>query len=83
MRQKVHIGRLNIRLPRGFECRADAVARETVRQLARLPVTSGASLAGFEAPKVSVRGGESNGVIARRIARSLHEGIRAAGCKGR
>ena len=71
-RPEVLIDTLNIKLPPGFEHRAEAIARETARQLARLPVVRSAELASLSLPVVAVTGGETNTLIARRIAGAIH-----------
>ncbi len=77
------IDSLNIRLPRGFEHRADAIARETSRQLSKLPLLEHSiQLDGINIPRLQVSGGETNGVIARRIAGSIHNQITALAAAG-
>jgi hypothetical protein len=66
------IDTLNITLPPGFEHRAEAIARETARQLARMPVLRSNQMANLSLPAIRVGGGEANGVIARRIAGAIH-----------
>ena len=78
----IAIDSLYIKLPSGFGRRADAIARGAVRHLARLPVRTSVHLASLEAPKVSVQGGETDAVIARRIARAIHSQIKTSGRKG-
>jgi hypothetical protein len=78
----ITIDNLNIKLPPGFGRRADAIARGAARQLARLPVRDGVQLAGLTVPKVTVQGGETDAVIAKRIARAIHREIRTGLRKG-
>lgn len=78
----IAIDNLNIKLPRGFGRRADAIARGAARQLARLPVTDSVQLAGLRVPKVTVQGHETDAVIARRIARAIHREIQTSLRKG-
>ena len=68
---------LNLRLPSGFEGRADAIARETSRQLSKLSMDQNLQLDRLNVPRVRLQGGETNGVIARRIARLIHAQISA------
>ncbi len=72
---ELFIDTLNLRLPSGFEGRANAIARETSRQLAKLPIAQSAQLDQVNIPKLKLQGGETNGVIARRIAQSIHAQI--------
>ncbi len=78
----ITINNLNIKLPPGFGRRADAIARGAARQLARLPVRDGVQLAGLTVPKVTVQGGETDAVIAKRIARAIHREIQTGIQKG-
>jgi len=71
----ITIDSLNIKLPPGFGRRADAIARGAARQLARLPVRNSVQLASLAVPKVTVQGGETDAVIARRIAQAIHREI--------
>ena len=73
---RIHIDALNIRLPEGFHHRADAIARHTARHLSHMPVPEGADIARLSVPAVSLSGGETDGVVGRRIARAIHAGIR-------
>jgi len=83
---ELFIDSLNLRLPSGFEGRADAIARETSRQLSKLPMGQSMQLERVNIPRLRLQGGETNGVIARRIAQSIHAQISAptvsAGVKG-
>jgi hypothetical protein len=80
----LEIGRLELRLPAGLAHRADAIARETARQLAALPLPPGADrrLASLEVPAVRIQGGESNRVIAARIARGIHNQLQRPAVAG-
>ena len=73
---------LNLRLPSGFEGRADAIARETAQQLARLAMDQSVQMDAVTVPTVRLQGGETNGVIARRIAQSIHARVSAPGSSG-
>ena len=73
---------LNLRLPSGFEGRADAIARETAHQLARLSMDQSVQLDTVTLPAVRLQGGETNGVIARRIAQSIQARISAPSSSG-
>lgn len=67
------IDRLNLRLPAGYADRADAIAREAARQLALLTLPGGTNqqLAAIAPPPVRIQGGESDRIIARRIASGI------------
>jgi hypothetical protein len=71
----ITIDTLNLRLPQGFAERADAIARRVGKELARLPVQRDVNLTVLQLPSINVNGGESDGVIARRIARAIHRQI--------
>lgn len=75
---ELFINRLNLRLPSGFEKRADAIARETSRQLSKLPMEQSMQLDRLNIPRLQIHGGETNRVIARRIAQSIHAQIGAS-----
>jgi len=92
------IDRLNLHLPAGFAHRADAIARETARQLSRMPLPadaggqSGRQLDRLGVPPIRIQGGESNRDIADRIARGIHQqlqqpkvtaGVGGKGVRGR
>ena len=72
---------LNLRLPSGFDQRANGIARETARQLSRMQLTNDVSMSSLTVPTVSIAGGETNGVIARRIAQAIHAQV-SHGAKG-
>jgi len=66
---------LNLTLPSGFEARANTIARETVRQLQAVNLHRSAQFASLTLPPVTLHGGESDGVIARRIAAAIAQQI--------
>jgi len=72
---ELFINTLNLRLPSGFEGRADAIAREISRQLSMLPMAQSLQLDRLNIPRLQLHGGETNGVIARRISQSIHAQI--------
>ena len=78
----ITIDNLNIKMPSGFGRRANTIARATARQLSRLPVRHSARLASITAPKVILQGGETDMVIARRIAGAIHRQINISHRKG-
>ncbi|SET07331.1 hypothetical protein SAMN05216326_11124 [Nitrosomonas marina] len=71
------IEKMNLKLPRGFEKRADAIAREVARQLARMPLTQSYEYKTLMVPGVVIFNGETDQVIARRIAQSIHGQLHA------
>lgn len=72
---QLFIDTLNLSLPPGFEGRSNAIARETVRQLSSLQASQTLQLSVLNIPKITLYGGEANGVIARRIAHAIHKQI--------
>lgn len=74
---QLSIDSLNLHLPGGFGGRAAAIARETSRQLSKLPITRSVHLDRVNIPRLRLQGGETNGVIARRIAQAIHKQITA------
>ena len=78
----LQIDNLNLRLPPGYEQRADAIARETVRRLAELPLSQSSALKQLDLPPLKLNGGETNSVIARRIAGAIHGRISDQGRGG-
>lgn len=79
---KISIDNLNIKLPPGFGRRADTIARATARQLAQLPIRTNARMASITVPSIVLQGGETDTVIARRVARAIHRQIRTSRRKG-
>lgn len=79
---KISIENLNIKLPPGFGRRADTIARATARQLAQLPIRTSARQASITVPSIVLQGGETDTVIARRVARAIHRQIRTSRRKG-
>lgn len=67
------IDKLNIRLPVGFEKRADSIARNLAKQLAHIniDISSDRNIASLSLPNLRVSSGEANTVIARRLAQSI------------
>ncbi len=69
------IDTLNLHLPGGFAHRADAIARQVGRELARLALDRRVELARLDLPRIMLQGGETNFVIARRIAHAIRREI--------
>ena len=69
------IDTLNLHLPAGYGQRAEFIAREVGWELSRLPLQHDVRLPVIDLPKVQVHGGESDRVIARRIARAIHQQV--------
>lgn len=79
---QLHIDTLNIRLPSGFRHRAESIARAVGAELARLPVTRPAVIGEISVPTIVLAGGETDTVIARRIARAIHLQVTASARQG-
>ena len=71
----ISIDNLNLRLPPGFESRANNIAQQTAHYLSRYPVMQSVNMDNLEVPGITVQGGEANGVIARRIAQAINHAI--------
>ena len=69
------IEHLNLRLPEQFSSRANGIGRELVRQLGKIDMSYSIQLSRLDLPTLSVYGGESNQVIARKIASSVKQQI--------
>ncbi len=69
------IDTLNLHLPKGFEKRAATIARETSRQLSKLPITHSVQQATLNIPRLQLQRNETNTVIAQRIAQSIYAQI--------
>lgn len=66
---------LRILLPEGFAPRAAHIARETARCLAAMPLRVSLHLESLTVPPVTVTHGETDSVIARRLARAIMQQI--------
>ena len=75
------IDTLNLRLPRGFANRADAIARYVGQELSRGAIRDDVQVSKLQLPRITVHGGETNQVIARRIAQSIHRQVINANLK--
>lgn len=71
----IHIDNLNLRLPTGFESRANNIAQQTAKYLSQYSLDRSVTLDSLDMPNIVIQGGEANGVIARRIALSIHQSI--------
>lgn len=69
------IDTLNLHVPHGFASRADRIARQVGNELARLPIYHDVEVPVLQLPAITVHGGESNYVIARRIAQAIHRQV--------
>jgi hypothetical protein len=78
----ITIDNLNIKMPSGFGRRANPIARAAARQLSQLPVRHSLRLAKMAIPNVVLQGGETDTVIASRIARAIHRQINISHRKG-
>jgi hypothetical protein len=62
-------------VPHGFAGRADRIARQVGNELARLSIHRDVEVSMLQLPAITVHGGESNSVIARRIAQAIHRQV--------
>lgn len=69
------IERLNIRLPSGMQTRADRIARSTAEALSHIEPDRSVSQPTINVPVVRIQPGETDFVIARRIAASINASI--------
>ena len=67
----IRIDLMRLRLPAGYEHRADRIARAVADELGREPVPASAEIASLEAAPVTVPGAASDGDVAREIAGSI------------
>ncbi len=79
---EIEIHALNLQLPSGFERRAEAIAREMARELSRMPLAHSLELSSMTVPPVNFTGGDTDKVIARRIAGAIHRQIRSMARQG-
>ena len=70
---------MDIRLPRGYRGRAENIGRLTARALASMSLPPGARIERMDLPAVRVNRGETDGVIARRIAGAIGAQLRGGG----
>jgi hypothetical protein len=66
---------LNIRLPGSMQARADRIARSTAEALSGLEPGLSVNVRSLDIPAVRVSHGESDTIIARRIASSIHSSL--------
>lgn len=74
-RSDITIEHLNLRLPNQLSGRANAIGRELVKQLGNIEMHHSAQLDVLDLPAVRLHGGESNQVVARKIAGSMQQQI--------
>lgn len=72
---QLSIDTLNLRLPNGLEGRANGIARQVATHLSKLPVSQSGTFASLNVPRITLHGGETDGVIARRIAQAIQAQI--------
>ena len=70
------IDRLRLQLPAGFQSRANAIARAVARHLAALPLLSSARVERLAVTGGELQPGETDAVIALRIAGQIHSSLR-------
>lgn len=69
------IDTLNLRLPAGYSHRAEFIAREVGQALSRLSAQHDVQLPAVDVPAVQLYGGESDRMIAQRIAQAIHRQV--------
>jgi hypothetical protein len=81
---ELHLDTLSLVLPARFRSRAKSIALQTARQLGETPLQASLALATLNVPALRLGGGESDAVIAKRIARAIHAelGVRASAAGG-
>ena len=67
----VNIERMTLALPAHLRSRANTIAHEVARHLARTNVNRSVTLATLSVPPVRANGGESDSIIGRRIASAI------------
>ncbi|MCB1761059.1 MAG: hypothetical protein KDI68_14910 [Gammaproteobacteria bacterium] len=72
---RMSIDRFDLRLPAGFESRAEAIARQTLRLLSCTAPAFDGLLPRLDIGQIRLHGGETNDVIARRICRAIEKQI--------
>ena len=75
----LEIGQVDVELPFGFAPRADRIMRAAMAELARLPVTArlrvDLKLRRLRVPPLRLGSGETDFMLARRIARAIADSI--------
>lgn len=71
----IDISTFNLQLPSGYEARADAIARLAISQLQSIALEGVTSIASLTVPAVQVVGGESDALVARKIATAIGRSI--------
>lgn len=68
----VSIQRMDIRLPGSFKHRADGIARRAATELSHMGIERSLRLDRIDLPALRINGGETDAIIAHRIARAIH-----------
>lgn len=71
----LNIDALNIELPAEFINRASAISRQVAQALADIPLSKSLTLNSLAVPAIHAHAGETDTVIARRIAQAIHTEI--------
>ena len=79
----IHIDRLALNLPAGFEARAADIVRRVGLELAVLPVAGQTNVARLTVDGLSITASMSNAQIARQIAGGLRNALASATRTGR
>jgi hypothetical protein len=71
----ITIDHLNLRLPNQYATRANAIGRELAKQLGQIDISHSAQIKVLDIPNLTLAGGETNQVIARKIAHGIQQQI--------
>jgi hypothetical protein len=71
----IDIEHFNLRLPQQLSGRANGIGREVIKQLASINASRSIQFSRLDLPKLTIQGGETNQVIARKIVNSVQQHI--------
>lgn len=78
----INIDKINLSLPPGFELRADNIGRLFANQLSRMPLAASMSIDRLSVPPLNIHPGETDMVIAQRIAHTVHSQLTSQVSRG-
>jgi hypothetical protein len=79
----INIDKVNLSLPPGFELRANNIGRLFAEQLSRLPITTSLSIERLSIPPLHIQPGETDTIIAQRIAHTVHSQLLSPTSRGK